>query len=160
MNRWTRVNLLLAAFALLLLAVHLWPSAPGAGRPLTMLVEADISSIRVERSGRLELALQRTASGWELTHPQQAPARLHRVQQLLAIARAPVQQEFAGAGALAQYGLEQPAAVLQLNELRLAFGARDPSQHSRYVLANDEIRVIDDVYFNLLTLPAGHFVGG
>ena len=160
MNPWTRVNLVLAAFAVLLLVADLWPPAPGAQHPLTTLVEADIASIRVERAGRLELAMQRTAGGWQLTHPQQAPARLRRVQQLLAIARAPVQQAFAADRALAQYGLEQPTAVLHLNELRLAFGGRDPSQRSRYVLSEQVIRVIDELYFNLLTLPAAHFVEG
>ena len=45
--------------------------------------------------------------------------------------------------------------MLQLDEVRVAFGDRDPAQRSRYVLMDGTIKVIDDVYFNLLTLPAG-----
>ena len=48
-------------------------------------------------------------------------------------------------------------AVLQIDDTRLTFGDRDPTQHYRYVLFDDEVRVIDDVYFNLLSLPAQHF---
>ena len=60
---------------------------------------------------------------------------------------------------LAQYGLAEPGTVLQLDEVRVAFGDRDPAQRSRYVLMDGTIKVIDDVYFNLLTLPARHFTG-
>jgi len=70
-----------------------------------------------------------------------------------------VQQAFPATGDLARYGLATPGAVLQLNNLRLRFGDRDPSQTSRYILVNDRISVIDDVYFNLLSLPPSHFTG-
>jgi hypothetical protein len=157
MNRWTRTNLLLAVLVAALLVAHLWPAGSTEYPPLTGLAEAEITSVRVERSDRLRLALQRDDKAWQLTHPQQAPAQTQRVRQLLAIARAPVQQTFPATGDLARYGLATPGAVLQLNNLRLQFGDRDPSQTSRYILVNDTISVIDDVYFNLLSLPASHF---
>jgi len=160
MNRWTRTNLLLAVLVAALLAAHLWPAGSTEHPPLTGLAEAEITSVRVERSDRLRLALRRDEKAWQLTHPQQAAAQTQRVRQLLAIARAPVQQAFPATEDLARYGLAMPAAVLQLNNLRLLFGDRDPSQTSRYVLVNDRISVIDDVFFNLLSLPAGHFTGG
>ncbi len=157
MNRWTRVNLLLALLAASLLIAHLWPGGGTDLKPLTALSEAEISLIRVERADRLQLTLQRTDKGWQMAHPREAAAEERRVQQLLAIARAPVQHEFPTDSASARYGLDKPGAVLQFNELRLLFGDRDPSQNSRYVLVGDRIRVIDDVYFNLLGLPASHF---
>jgi hypothetical protein len=159
MNRWTRTNLLLAVLVAALLAAHLWPAGSTEHPPLTGLDEAEITSVRVERSDRLRLALQRDDKAWQLTHPQQAPAQTQRVRQLLAIAGAPVQQAFPATGDLARYGLATPGAVLQLNNLRLLFGDRDPSQTSRYILVNDKISVIDDVYFNLLSLPPSHFTG-
>lgn len=159
MNNWTRINLLLAAVAAILLALHLWPADPMARPVLTNLGAGDISSIRIERANRLHLALERGDDGWQLVHPHQVAAQGHRVQQLLSLAYAPVQHEFAASGDLASYGLETPSAILQFDQLRLSFGQRDPSQRSRYVLVDGRIRVIDDVYFNFLTLPAGHFSG-
>jgi hypothetical protein len=159
MNRWTRVNLLLGAIAAALLTLQLWPAAPTAGTTLTALEAAGISSIRIERSNRLHLAFEHDAGGWRLVHPKQAAAQDHRVQQLLALAYVPVQDDFAADGDLTKYGLDTPEAVLQLDRLRLSFGQRDPSQRSRYVLVDGRVRVIDDVYFNFLTLPSTHFTG-
>ena len=157
MNRWHGVNLTLALVVGFLLTLHLWPGTQGQ-RPLTDLDPDTVSSIRVERGKRLHLGLQRDAGAWKMTHPDSAPATDQRVRQLLAITRAPVQQEFEP-GELADYGLDPPSAVLQLDQQRLQFGDRDPGQDSRYVLVDGRIRVIDDVYFNLLSLPPGHFAG-
>jgi hypothetical protein len=163
MNAWTRVDLLLGGLAAVLLALHLWPQAAsqgtGPGGTLTGLSPDAVGKIRVERGDRLVLALERDGDDWRLVYPEAGPAQPRRVQQLLAIARAPVQGRFPAGDDLARYGLEAPGAVLQLDGARLAFGDRDPSQQLRYVLADGEVRVIDDVYFNLLTLPARHFGG-
>ncbi len=159
MNFWTRVNLLLGALAAILLAMHLWPGGTQAQRPLTDLAPDSITALRVERGDRLEISLQRDPAGWQLVYPHSSAAQERRVQQLLAVARAPVQRRYPVTDDLGQYGLDRPHAVLQLDSTRLAFGDRDPTQRLRYVLADGEVRVIDDVYFNLLTLPARHFTG-
>ncbi len=157
MNRWTAANLFLTLLLAVLLTLHLRPWQGPTGHFLTELDPAEIASIRVERDKRLQLALQRGESGWRLTHPGLGPAADTRVRQLLAIARAQVQHEYPVDDAPARYGLERPRAVLQLDRQRLLFGDRDPSQDSRYVRVGDRIRVIDDVYFTLLSLPASHF---
>ncbi len=159
MSPWGRVNLALAVLAAALLALHLWPGAGQDAARLTSVDPAAVQQVRIERADRLEIALERQAVGWRLTHPLEAPALPRRVEQLLAVARAPVHQAFAAEGGLERYGLTRPAAVLQLDGLRVAFGDRDPSQRRRYTLIDGEVRVIDDVFYNLLTLPARHFRG-
>lgn len=159
MNRWTRINLILGVIAAVLLVLHLWPRQVVAPTRLTALDAGAISTVRIEQARRLQIALQRTADGWQLTHPSQARARSHRVEQLLAIARATVERTLPPGNDLAQYGLAEPRAVLMLDDIRIAFGDRDPAQRSRYVLLDNAIQVIDDVYFNLLTLPPQHFTG-
>lgn len=159
MNPWTRVNLVLGVLAAVLLALELWPTASPQQQTLTDLAPDTIDAVRIERADRLEVALQRAAEGWRLVHPHPAAAQDRRVEQLLAVARAPVRHSYPAHGDLARYGLAQPQAVLQLGAMRLAFGDRDPTQRLRYVLVRDEVRVIDDVYFNLLTLPPRHFTG-
>lgn len=158
MSRWTRTNLLLGMLAGVLAVLYLWPNdGDGLTRSVTTLTPDTISSLRVERGSRLTLALQRDNDGWRLTHPQQRAASARRVNQLLAIALADTTQCFELDNDLQRYGLGTPAAILQLDGSRLAFGDRDPTQRSRYVLIGDEVCVIDDLYFNLLTLPAKHF---
>ena len=156
MNRWTRLNLLLGICAAILLAVDRWPQQAQDYQRLTTLDPEQIDSIRIERGARLEIVLERQGGVWLLQHPEAAPANPGRVAALLAVAVAPVQQRFAAAG-LAEFGLDHPPATLYLDGTRLAFGARDPAQRSRYVLVDGAVSVIDDLYFNLLGLPARHY---
>lgn len=160
MNPWTQLNLALGLLAAALLLVLLWPrwSAPPEVERLSPLAAGEIDRIRIERGRRLTLAFERREGRWHLTHPEQVPARDQRVGQLLAIAGARLHRRFAADAPLADYGLAEPAAVAQFNELRIAFGARDPSQRQRYVGIDDGVALVDDLYFNLLTLPQTHYL--
>lgn len=157
MNPWARVNLVLAAVALVLLALELWPRANGEAR-LTALPAEEIGAVRVERGQRLTLALERRGDAWWLTHPSESPARPERVEQLLAITRAPVNRSFSPERPLAEYGLAPPLAVLQVDGLRIGFGARDNAQRQRYALLDGRVQLVDDLYFKLLTMPVRHFM--
>ena len=156
---WTRINLALFLLMLLLLALDRWPAAEAPFTPLTAIDPQALQEIRIERGDRLHLALIRQGSDWLLQHPRVGRAQTSRMQPLLAIARAPVRYAFAAGSDLARYGLADPAAVLRLDTHVLIFGDRDPSQAGRYVLVDGEVRVIDDVFFNLLSLPPKHFIG-
>lgn len=156
---WIRLNLVLTIGLVALLSLDRWPARSGSMQALTEVTANEVSNIRIERMDRLALHLQRTPNGWALRYPSDTKARPQRVQQLLAITRAPVKRTLTVAGTLAEYGLDEPSAIIRFDQIRLAFGERDPSQRDRYVLVDDEIRLIDDVYFNLLTLPARHFTG-
>jgi len=158
MNAWTRTNLVLAGLAVVLLALELWPGAGPARHPLTGLDTERINAVRIERDDRLQLALRRHDDGWRMTHPTDSAARPRRVAQLLGVARAQIVHDLGDAD-LARYGLESPKAVLRLDALTIAFGDTDPTRQGRYVAIDGAVRVIDDVYYKLLTLPPRHFRG-
>ena len=42
--------------------------------------------------------------------------------------------------------------------IAIRFGDREPNQVGRYVLVDGRVEVIDDLFFNLMSLPANHFV--
>ena len=159
MSRWGWINLALAIYCGALLLVLLQPAAVDTpGMTLTALDPAAIQLIRIERHDRLELVFERRADAWHMTHPRSAPAAARRVGQLLAVASAPLQPITAGADAAARYGLQPPQAVLHLDALQVEFGALDPSQRLRYVRSHGQTGAIDDLYYNLLQLPATHFI--
>lgn len=158
MTPWARLNLILAIVVVLLLTLRFWPAADVESNSLTQLDPAELQSIRISRANRLELALQRDAEGWQLTHPDTGRARPARVTQLLAITRAPVVQSFSADVDLARYGLDPPAALIELDDTTLAFGDLDPSSRHRYVKSGERIYVVDSLFFNLLTLPPKHFI--
>jgi hypothetical protein len=162
LHPWTRVNLVLAALLVGLLAWEWSSTRPDPQGALLLVDPEQVDSIRVESGPRLKLALQRDADGWRITHPADRSARPERVAQLLAVVRAPVRYRFAAPPDLDRYGLGTPAAALHLDgsgmsPVTLAFGDRDPAQNQRYVLADGEIRLVDEVFFSLLSLPTDHF---
>lgn len=157
MNPWSRLNLLLAVLVAGLFAATQWPGETDDRPRLTQIIPDSIDTIRIERGGRLRLQLKREAARWQMTYPQQSPAPHHRVQQLLAVSRAPVIQSFTAEPPLGRYGLDAPAATIQFNDTRLVFGGSDISGRNRYVMAEQRIHLVDSLFFNLLTLPPRHF---
>jgi hypothetical protein len=156
MTRWTRINLVLATLAAgMLLAVN-WPDDADTAR-LTDLAAATIDRVRVERGNRLVLTMQRRGDGWHISHPVDQAARPGRVAQLLALAEAPVAHCQPLAERAAAFGLERPGAVVQLDHQRIAFGDRDATRRARYVALNDRVCIVDDIWFNLASLPVTHF---
>jgi hypothetical protein len=159
-NGWDRVNLVLGVLVAAL--AGWWFLVPAETRPapavLTRLDPAAIASIRIERNRQLAIAFRNDDGSWRLSHPYDAAADSRRVAQLAAIARAPVWQSLPIADDLDRYGLAAPGTILQLDRQRLLFGDREPTQRGRYVLAGEKIQVIDDVFHQMLTLPARHFV--
>lgn len=162
LHPWTRVNLVLATLLLGLLTLEWSSTRPDLQGALLLVEPEQVETIRVQSGPRLKLALQRDTDGWRITHPGDGPARPERVAQLLAVVRAPVRYRFAAPPDLDRYGLGAPAAALHLDgpdmsPVTLTFGDRDPTQDQRYVLADGEIRLVDEVFFYLLSLPTDHF---
>lgn len=159
MNPWSRVNLALLLLAAALLVLDRWPPAAAPTSRLTAIDPATVQSLRIESGNRLVLAFARSGDAWRLTHPEAAQAAPRRVEQLLAITRAPVLQRLDDADEPTAFGLTPPRAVLQVDATRLAFGDLDPTQRGRYVQTDAGLMTVDDVYFQLLTLPLQHFKG-
>jgi hypothetical protein len=162
LHPWTRSNLVLAGTLVILLTLDQIAGDQKLQPTLTGFAIESITEIRVERGARLILAARRADAHWQLTHPAEQPARPERIRQLLAVARAPVRYSFAAPADLERYGLNTPAAVLHVKgrgipPTVLAFGNRDPDQGHRYVLLKDEVLLIDETFFSLLSLPTSHF---
>lgn len=159
MNYWDRVNLVLGIVVAVLASWwFLYRADPQPTyNTLTQLDPAAITTIRIERHRQLAIELRSDDGSWQLSHPFDAVANPRRVAQLAAIARAPVWQSLAIPGDADRYGLEMPTIILQLDNQRIAFGDRDPTQRGRYVSSGEEIHVIDDVFHQFLTLPARHY---
>lgn len=158
-NPWTSATLLLGLLACALVVLDRWPSPADSTQPLTRVITAQLTTLRIERNDRLQLAFTHRAGTWRITHPIDAPADPARIAQLLVIAGAPVRYRFPADGDLARYGLDEPAASMRLDDTIVLFGRREPTQSGRYALVNGQIAVIDEVFYNLLSLPSSHFIG-
>lgn len=161
MRRQTWLNLIaLAVVALLATAVWLVPddTAPAEGAKLTALQPQQIASIKITNR-RGELQLQREAGGWRMLAPYAIDANTMRIEQLLNIANADSLQQFpAPLDRLAEFGLEQPQASIQLEHYLIQVGSTNPINHQRYLRIDDTIHMIKDRFPHLLMAPASEFI--
>jgi hypothetical protein len=123
---------------------------------ITALEPASIERIRIERPAGL-LEMLRRDGRWQLTAPQAAPANTIRTDAIVSVAAIDSlnQQPIAGLD-LASYGLDEPKARLQLNDVTIDFGAAAPLDNRRYVRVGDTLHLIPDLrYYQLI----GHWSG-
>lgn len=156
MNRWDGINGMLALVVAGLVTLLALPIGEVPRASLLEMEPGAIDEIRLERRDRLVLRLARDGDHWRMTYPEPALADPARVAQLLAVAGAPVVHRVSPTPGT-DYGLDPGTLVLQFGQRRIAFGDRDPTMRYRYVRVDGEIRVVDDTYYQLAGLPAGHY---
>lgn len=159
MNKRNLLNLvLLLVVAGLGLLAWLEPGrspAPQAVK-ITTLDPAGIERIRIERPADT-VEMVRRDGRWQLTAPQAAPANTIRTDAIVSVAAIESlnQQPIADLD-LAAYGLVEPKARLQLNDVTIDFGATAPLDNRRYVRVGDTLHLIPDLrYYQLI----GHWSG-
>ena len=85
---------------------------------------------------------------WFIEHPVRWPANRFNVEHLLQIADATTDSQFPAAGKdLAEFGLQQPYALMQLNETRVTFGISHTIGERRYVLIDSIVYLLPDIYY-------------
>jgi hypothetical protein len=163
MHPWSQINLVLGVLLGILLVMDRWPAPEAPVERLTPLTTAAVERVRIERGDRLTLSLERSAAGWRLTHPETRDADPRRVDQMLSVLRAPVRYGFAAPDNLDRFGVRPAVLLLEIETAdgpyRLDFGDREPTLDGRYVLVDDGVRIVDEVFFRLLTLPPAQLAG-
>ncbi len=149
-RRWL-VNLALAlvlgAFAVI--AVY----KPGLEQPvehpaLTALTPQAVARIEILRPKEEPIVLERAGEDWRLKAPLAARANRFRIDNLLRVTAAGSELgQPAGGEDLARYGLDQPQAILRLDDEEIRFGGLHPLRPLQYVLYRETIHLI----------PASHF---
>jgi len=122
---------------------------PGGDAPaehlLSRLKPSDVKSIRVERQGAVDIALENKDGGWFITAPLAARADELRVQQLIEIVEAKSTHRMV-AGDLARFELEPPAARLTLAGQTFSFGMVNTVTREQYVMAGDAVYAVNPRY--------------
>ncbi len=143
-----RLNLILAGFAALLLAVWLVKPAPPPPPPLISALQADaIRSLQLfsGAQGQAGVQLQRNDGHWHLIHPIQAPADDFMVGQILRIVQAPSSRQYASEELdRVKLKLEPPLWRVIFDQDEFLVGASAPLNRQRYVQHGDTIHLIPD----------------
>ncbi|MFO7593180.1 MAG: DUF4340 domain-containing protein [Pseudomonadota bacterium] len=163
MKKSILINLaLLLVVAALALLVIFEPGIEGPKeQPSLLQFEREaVEHILIHRQGQPTIELEREPGGtWQLLQPLKAAADDYRTDSLLRVTDTKSRSRFTvEKGGLADYALDKPRVVLELNHTtRIAFGAQTPLDQRRYVRLGDSdtVHLINDtLYYHLIgTFP-------
>jgi len=169
MSSINRLNLFLLIIILVLAALNFLPSETDY-RPLTSIAPDTIQSITISSRQR-QLAFRRQESNRNSNqdshqHSQWLSAAspgkaidTETISKLLGILKTHSFRQFEKTeGNLAMFGLNTPQYQLTLDNLAILFGTSDPLQQHRYVLLNDKIHLISDLYLQFFLADEAFFL--
>jgi hypothetical protein len=116
-----------------------------AAAKLVAIDPAQVSAIRINHSGILH-ELQKRGADWFLVRPLPAPADARAVAAFLDTLAAARREDDVGKGNLPRYGLDAPAAVVEIEagdrSRKLQLGRINPQQTLVYTLVDDDASVV------------------
>lgn len=168
MSSINRLNLFLLIIILVLAALNFLPQETEY-RPLTSITPDTVKSITISSSQR-QLAFKRQNlnrdlnrdsnqnSQWQLASSPEQAIDTATLAKLLGILKTHSYRQFEKTeNNLATFGLQTPQYQLKLDNLSLLLGTTDPVQHHRYILLNDTIHLINDVYLQFFLADEAFF---
>jgi hypothetical protein len=143
-KRWIINLILVGAIALMALVLTMRPGKQAEETyALTTLNSDDIDRITLLRPTRDKLVLDKLNNRWHMTAPVNARSNRFNVSDLLKLAGTESRIRFAADDkALAQYGLDKPAASIMLNDVTLNVGNSHPIKQERYVQAGNWVYLV------------------
>jgi hypothetical protein len=127
---------------------------------LSSLISNNIHNITISRPDIVDIVLEKSASGWQITQPIKAIANNKRVELLLSFLNTPsyAQITIGDGQSISQFELEPANIVLTLDQNRVQFGGLEPISKHRYVLIDNVIHLITDRITPLLRANATSFI--
>jgi len=160
-NRWLlNIGLALLVGALILLVLY----KPGTGKeaqgtPLTAIHVDAVQRIKLVRPKQPEIELEKIGGHWRLHAPRKARANSFRANELLSLAAMRVSTRFPATPAeLGKYGLDQPLAVLFLNDAEIRFGGMHPLDNQLYVLHDGQVQLVPASVLRAVSAPPNDFL--
>jgi hypothetical protein len=161
MKPLTRTNLILAAGVLLLGLINWFEPGlkPEAPERISSLDPGQIIELKLYRQQQLAVSLKREAERWvrlppladDCATPDCEIKQPDVIRQWLHFAELPSLHSFPAPGdRLQEFGLDNPAYRLQLDDLSILVGNLDPGSQLRYVLVNGQIHLVSDSYYHTL----------
>ncbi|MBA3581139.1 MAG: hypothetical protein H0W44_01670 [Gammaproteobacteria bacterium] len=147
------VNLALIIIVLALVAVvWLKPGQPTAAKIFAALTADQVQNIELQVSNKESVQIKKQNGVWQITAPITIPANRFRIEKILSITQANSEKHYAANDLdLTQFELMPPQARLILNEHVIEFGGIAELGQQRYVKIENEILLITDDYFPLIS---------
>lgn len=140
---WLLNAALFAVITALAAFIYLKPKHDESGTfPLSTLKADAITRLRLERTARPPVVLDKTGGQWLITAPIAARADPLQVQRLLAILDAQGASRLAATD-LARFDLDRPVAQLMIDTQTFSFGAINSVAREQYVLTGNTVYPVE-----------------
>ncbi|MCW8830291.1 MAG: DUF4340 domain-containing protein [Gammaproteobacteria bacterium] len=127
-------------------------------RPLSSIEADSINHINIQHNQR-EIVLQKTGAEWQLTEPVNISANQFRIKTLLNLLGTDSHAQYnTDQLELNKYGLDEARTSIHFNQARFIFGIVNPMNNLRYVMYNQQLHLIDDHVYPLLSSQIGTLV--
>ena len=166
MNTRTLVNLALFSFLISAAGWFFYKSnQPVEVTRLTSLNINNINQILIPKENGDDILFARTLlansneSLWEMVKPYKINAHQFRINTLLSLTQTPVDNLYTTSELnLADYSLDTPRARIVFNTTELVFGKSNPLNNKRYIMVNNNMTLLLDQTYPLVSAQAASFV--
>ena len=161
MSHW-RINIILLGF-IFILSFFVYHSNEHEGsakfkKNLSPLATTDVHSIRISKNDKT-IILKKIENVWMMTQPIAIKANQFRIGSLLQLLTTNNYVKYASDTLdLKLYGLDQPTLRVTINNLEFDFGVANPINSKRYILFDDKMYLIDDVFYPLVNSQLGTLI--
>ena len=127
-------------------------------KQLTDISADAISQIFIYHHQR-EINLDKSDSEWRMTQPIEITANQFRVKTLLNLLSTTSHVQYnADDLDLKKYGLDQPESFIRFDNFKIDFGILNPINDLRYVKIGNQLHLIDEHYYPLLSSQIGTLI--
>ncbi len=144
-----KLNLILGLLVLALLVFSL-QQKQNEYEPLSVHQAADISKIKlISKHRQLEFSKQNNL--WFLSNSPEKPVQQAHIEKLLGILKTHSYRQFENdENNQKAFGLNAASGKMILNDMQILYGTTDPTTDKRYILFNNQIHLITDLYYQYL----------
>ena len=159
----TWLNIVIATAVIVLAVIAFYPaSKPELPPPMLQLLplnKTDITSLAIHSHDKAVVKVNKQAEQWFMIEPVHIRASEQRVNTLLDLIKQPASTHLVvDKNNLAKFGLDSPRYGLEFNGYSMVIGDSDPIHQRRYVMAQDQVYLIEDYFSHLLLEGEGALI--
>jgi len=125
---------------------------------LTTIDPDSITDISIQHKNRF-VTLEKSDKHWNLTRPVNVAANNFRVTSLLHILKTPSRASYEiNELSLENVELDNAKTILTLNNIKIIFGIANPINNYRYIILDNKVHLIDDLFYPLISSQIGTLV--
>lgn len=153
------INTLMLIFAIILGTFLFFDEVEQNGVKKLSDINADnINEITITHNIR-EIILNKTDSNWQMMKPIKIAANQFRIKTLLNLLNTRSHAQYQTKDLdLKKFGLDKPKTFISFNDFKVYFGIVNPVSKLRYVKVNNELHLIDDILYPLLSSQTGTMI--